>query len=130
MRDGLMAALSIYVMKQKLTILVLGLLLSGCSQHDANDTKYRTQILGTWHQASAPRGVDSTMTFASDGTFSSPSQEASHPKPYTGTWQISDGVLTLSHTDPAGTNEYFTITQLDEHQMISAEGGVTFSLSR
>ena len=111
-------------------MLTASLLLVGCSRHDTNDAKYRIQIVGTWHQALAPRGADSTMTFASDGTFSIPSQEATRAKPYVGTWQIRDGVLTLSHTDPAGTNESLAITKLDEHQMISAAGRVTFSLSR
>jgi hypothetical protein len=113
-------------MKYKHIIMTAGLLLTACSRHNANDATFSKQILGTWQQASAPPGVDSTMTFASDGTFSIPSDDPSHPKPYAGTWQISGGVLLIAHTDPVGTNEQSKIVRLDDHQMISE----TFSLKR
>jgi hypothetical protein len=107
-----------------------GLLLTACSRHDANDATFSKQILGTWQQASAPPGVDSTMTFASDGTFSVPSPDPSHPNPYVGGWQISAGVLSITYREPVATNEQFKIVRLDDHQMISEQNGVTISLKR
>jgi len=113
-------------MKYTHIIMTAGLLLTACSRHDANDATFSKQILGTWKQ-DAP---DSTMTFASDGSFSIPSQDPSHPKPYAGTWQISGGVLLIAHTDPVGTNEQSKIVSLDNHQMISEQNGVTIHLTR
>ena len=117
-------------MKYTHIILTSGLLLTACSRHDANDATFSKQILGTWQQASAPSGSDSSMTFASDGTFSVPSPDPNHPKPYIGAWQISGGVLSITYREPVATNEQFKIVHLDDHQMISEQNGVTIHLTR
>jgi hypothetical protein len=87
---------------------------------------FRKQILGTWKQSA----LGSTMTFTSDGSFSVPSQNPSHPQPYAGTWQISGGVLILTPTNPAGRIEHSKIVRLDDHQMFSDDNGVTLNLKR
>ena len=54
------------IMKNLLTILGLGLLLTACNRHDAEFTK---QIPGNWKQELRLRGATNTLTIFSDGGF-------------------------------------------------------------
>jgi hypothetical protein len=113
-------------MKYAHILMTVGLLLTACSRHAANDAAFSKQILGTWRQ-DAP---ESTITFASDGTCSVPSRDPSHPKPYVGAWQISGGVLSVKYREPVASNKQFKILGLDDHQISVEEDGVTVNFKR
>jgi hypothetical protein len=117
-------------MKFTRIIFALSLLLTACSRRDA---KLDRQIAGTW-----TREGSGTMTFTSDGSFSTILRKPDHTNSFAGTWQIRDRVLIMTLTNaPAikgrslvGGVERYNIIHVDDHEFLYEESGQTHTLSR
>ena len=110
------------IMKFAIIFITLSLLLTACSR--------RAQIVGAWHEKSGTGAI----VFNSDGSFSS-GVGANH---YTGTWRISDRILTMTLTNAisphpdgkVGDTVRCEIVRVDSHVLTYTVGGQTVSFSR
>ena len=107
-------------MSQKLTILALGLLLSGCNK-TPSDAVIRWQIAGAWTY-----NQDGALTIAPDGSWSIMESKRAGTNSFAGTWEIKDAVLYMTttnrHNKPAvGTIEEYKIIHLDGATLIYGE---------
>jgi hypothetical protein len=119
-------------MKSTLTLILLSILITGCSRSDA---KIHRQIIGSWNGGS--------MTFEADGSF-----RAQFPTPaewtqeQDGTWDVKDGYLIMTVTNSRARNEPVIlpvghvsrckVTFSDAHTFIykSPDGRESFSQNR
>jgi hypothetical protein len=128
-------------MKYTPIILILSLLLTACSRHDAELTQ---KIPGSWKHVGTSTRDDSTYssstTILPDGTFSYIRQRNERPLTYTmaGTWQIKHGFMLMTITNRSDQNmgaklgevSKCRIIRLDDHQLVYEVVGVTNILNR
>lgn len=91
-----------HIMKHTFAFILLTLLLAACSR--------QAQIVGTWHQDTGT----AALVFNADGSFAS----SGGTDNFSGTWQISDKVLT------------FTFTNMSAPHQGSVKGGVRCKIIR
>src|SRR4029077_10485963 len=100
-------------MKYTTAILFLSLLLTGCGR---SDTKLSQQVAGTWWQ-----GKSAMMVFNPNGGFSFRMWAGGRTNGFAGTWQIQEGVMTMTVTNTGnaesrggvGETQHFKIVRLD-----------------
>ena len=114
-------------MKFKPIVFALGLLLTGCSRHDA---KLADQVAGTWMSA------HTVWTLSPDGSFHShlAGTNAGIIKEavYDGTWSVQDGFLVTTITQRSSQNltnlasigqvDHQKIVRLDSTRLVLSDG--------
>ena len=121
-------------MRHTVTLLFLGLLLTGCGRHDAQLQK---AIAGCWS-----RGLFFKMTLSPDGSFVS---DCTHTNgltylTYQGTWSVRDGQLISTITnciaqdttnfEAVGSVDRSKIVQADDSNLVYVADAQTISLKR
>jgi hypothetical protein len=100
-----------------LALLGLSLLLAGCSKAPS-DATIRRQIAGIW-----TFNQDGALTIASNGGWSIMESKRIGTNSMAGTWQITDGILCMTHTNSriksmVGRSERYKIIHLDDKTLI------------
>lgn len=85
-----------HFMKFAIAFISLSFLLTACSRSDA---KLKKQIVGTWQEKSAEKIVVGQMVFGSNSSFSFATADKGQIYSFSGTWQINDGIMTMTTTN-------------------------------
>jgi hypothetical protein len=122
-------------MRNTITLIFLGLLLTGCGRHDAQLQK---AITGSWSD-----GFFFKITLAPDGSWESqwarPTNGLTYLT-YQGTWAVKDGLLVSTLTNcvavgttnfvPVGNVQRCKIVQADDSNFVYVADAQTISLKR